>query len=69
MLVIDILIEEYIDAVNLNLASQDGLVTQIEDELSIIAAETGMDREGCYCPEKHYEDTLEIAQFYSRTQG
>jgi hypothetical protein len=36
----------------------------VQEELSLIAAETGMDREGCYCPERHFEDTLRDAGVY-----
>lgn len=67
MLLIDKLVEEYTEAVRLGLASQEGLVTQIEDELYIIAAETGMDREACYCSEQHFEDTLNNAGFFTQT--
>jgi hypothetical protein len=33
----------------------------LEDELSTYAAESGMDRELCYCPERHMERVINEA--------
>jgi hypothetical protein len=61
MLEVDELIALVLEAQDLDLPSLDDRLDKLSDHLSLIAAETGMDRELCYCPERHMEDTLEVA--------
>lgn len=61
MLEVDELVALVLEAEDLGLPSLDDRMDKLQDHLSLIAAETGMDREGCYCPERHLEDVLDGA--------
>lgn len=60
MLKVDELLAIFIDAQENELPDVDVHEDLLREELSLIAAETGMDRELCYCPERHMEDSIEI---------
>ncbi len=59
MLEVDELVILFLEAQHFELPCVDEHLSNLEEHLTLIAAETGMDREGCYCPERHMEDVLE----------
>jgi hypothetical protein len=48
-----------LEAQDLDLPALEDRVDKLCDHLSLVAAETGMDRELDYCPERHMEDVLD----------
>lgn len=59
MLEVDELTALVLEAQDLDLPSLDDRIDKLTDHLSLIAAETGMDREWGYCPQRHMEETLD----------
>ena len=56
---LDELIALVLEAEDLDLPSLDDRYDQLSDHLSVIAAESGMDRELDYCPARHMDEALE----------
>jgi hypothetical protein len=59
MLEVDELAALVLEAQDLKLPSLDDRMDKFRDHLDTIAAETGMDRELDYCPDRHMEEVLE----------
>ncbi len=62
MLLADELTALYLEAQDLELPCVDVIEDRLREELSIMAAENGSDREGCYCPERYFDDHIENFQ-------